>query len=84
MSFARWGPDCDLYVFDHSSFDACVCFGCLLQDEVDEYGTLDNYITKSLERMLTHVWRHREAGHKVPTGLEEALKSRWAYPGRGL
>lgn len=79
MSYSRWGPDSDLYVFDHSNFGACVCFGCLLQDEVDEYGTLDNYSTRSLTEMLAHAQRHREAGHKVPRELETKLKERWAY-----
>ena len=63
MSYARFGPDSDVYVY--SSECGYVCSWCTLQTEPDpEYD--DHFVTKSASEMIQHLEQHRAAGHKVP------------------
>jgi hypothetical protein len=56
MSFARFGPQCDVYVFAHVG-GFVQCCGCQLGDKWDFH---------SPEAIVEHLKEHVEAGHLVP------------------
>lgn len=56
MSFCRWGPDSDLYLFEAT--EGFVCCGCPINNISI---TLD-----SLEELINHVKIHITKGDKVP------------------
>lgn len=87
MSFSRWGPMSDLYLFDHAGFNAVVCLGCSLMPKFTDPGGLlfgpevqnEDFKTRDLNEMLDHIAQHRKAQDVVPDGLEDELKARWPY-----
>lgn len=59
MSYARFGPNSDVYVYsDVSGYIACC--GCLLGDREDFH---------SIPEIVTHMGDHAAAGHKVHPAL---------------
>lgn len=63
MSYARFGPGSDVYVYRsiRGGFECCGC-------------SLDDYHTSEDARgMLAHLRRHRAAGHMVPRSAIERL-----------
>lgn len=65
MAYARLGSGCDVYIFADVA-GGVTCCGCLLDGE--------NHPSQlSLDDMLEHLKRHREAGHAVPERLEYSL-----------
>lgn len=55
MSWTRWGPSSDLYVYE--SVTGIVCCECLLEDEFE---------SSDRDDWNTHISQHVLAGHKVP------------------
>jgi hypothetical protein len=68
MSYARFSPDSDVYVY-MSGDGVFTCCGCKLKDydlnPMWDYGG---------SRILDHLQEHIEAGHKVPQYCIEAIK----------
>ena len=70
MSYARFGPDSDVYVFlnVHGFFECC---GCILREET-------GYSFTSTADLIKHLERHKAEGHKVPDeailGLQDEAK----------
>lgn len=62
MSYARFGPESDVYVYA-SVAGHVECCGCLIGDQWDFY---------SPEDVVTHLSEHVTAGHKVDPGLLDA------------
>lgn len=62
----------DVYVF-MSYLNYLECCGCSFADR----DSFDSYVDESqhysTQSMIDHLKRHREAGHHVPDGIEEAL-----------
>lgn len=58
MSYARFGPDSDVYVFFNTS-GVMECCACSLQ-----HG--DTWTCATAAKMLDHLRHHQHAGHKVP------------------
>ena len=56
MSYARWGPDSDVYVYESDGWECCGC-------ELIHHGT-DCFAT--LSALSDHLKEHEKAGHKVP------------------
>lgn len=69
MSYTRMSNS-DTYIY--MSNRGLVCTGCRL---VPEKGgnPWDNYLTNNTQSMVDHVQEHRDAGHYIPEGVEEAL-----------
>lgn len=63
MSFARFGPGSDVYIY--ASGRGLECCGCALEGSV----TVD-----TAADMRAHLDDHRAAGHLVPDGLDAALE----------
>lgn len=64
MSYARYSPDSDVYVF--ASVDGYLsCCGCHLGDKWDFYSTAE---------MIAHLMEHRAKGENVPEYCIDALK----------
>lgn len=60
MSYVRFGPDSDIYVYaggDHQGRSHLVCYGCALGNLWDFYCP---------DTFLDHMRAHVDAGHKVP------------------
>jgi hypothetical protein len=58
MSYCRFGPDSDVYVY--SNLDGKVeCCWCALSETRET-------VPLTREEMLAHLWDHEQAGHKVP------------------
>lgn len=62
MSYARFGSDSDVYVYD-SGF--LVCCGCVIQDTSH---------FKTARLMLEHLNQHTKLGHRVPDYTIEEIK----------
>lgn len=64
MSYARFGPDSDVYVFltIHGVFECCACG---LTDVWQRFDTTD--------ALLAHLDEHEAAGHNVPARCRERL-----------
>lgn len=65
MSFARWGKNCDLYLFSDVA-GGITCCGCLLSDEESEDAYFRAYSFPELEQ---HLRAHEQAGHQFPPHL---------------
>lgn len=65
VSYARFGPGSDVYVYRSVNGDGYVCCGCSLDDwyTVDDPG-----------EMLAHLHQHEEAGQMVPSHTLERLE----------
>ena len=70
MSYARRGPDSDVYVFDDGNL--IVCEHCSL---------LGTFESRPAE-MLAHLQRHVEADHRVPDYAIERLRGELQQPGQ--
>lgn len=70
MSYCRWGPDSDVYVYPagHGNRDLIVCCGCALR------GDDDDDVAETPQQMIAHLDRHVAAGHKVPEAAFERLR----------
>lgn len=57
MSYARFGSDSNVYVFQSCDLEL-VCYGCQLDSKDPRFTTA--------RTALDHLEKHIEAGHKVP------------------
>ena len=62
MSYARLGPDSDVYVV--RSTEGLECLACALDDP--ELDPTPDRIFSSSSSMVAHLRQHKAAGHKVP------------------
>ena len=64
MSFARFGPDSDVYVYQcKEGFECCGCW--LSQD----------WIHPTASAIIDHLGKHKKAGHRVPQdAINELVK----------
>lgn len=70
MSFARFGPESDVYVFPHvdGHFE---CSMCALEDKF-------SFRSKDAAEFVAHLEDHRKAGHKVPEWTaKDVLAYKW-------
>lgn len=67
MSYARLGPDSDVYVYPDSGGFVC-CFGCLLAGDTSGDDALSTDL-HSAEAAAAHMQAHVDAGHKVRADL---------------
>lgn len=92
MAYARFSSG-DVYVF-FSVGDFLDCCGCLLQERelIDDASAIFGFVLRPIgeaiqtsfddtQGMVDHLARHRNAGHVVPEGLEQAL---WADDARNF
>jgi hypothetical protein len=63
MSFARFGPESDVYVYAHVG-GFVQCCGCLLGDFLG-----DDWDYHSAADVVAHMQEHVDAGHRVPQHL---------------
>jgi hypothetical protein len=72
MSYCRFGPDSDVYVYPVGGGKVECCW-CALSETRE---------TVSLTRgeMLAHLWDHEQAGHKVPDYATLRLRGEIADP----
>ena len=68
MSYCRF-ISADAYIFEHVG-GYWQCCGCWLSESED--GSDWNFPTR--EAMLEHIAEHREAGHFIPTYVDERLR----------
>lgn len=61
MSYARRGPDSDVYVFRNASDDKLDCYECRLEDEPGKTVKFDKP-----SEMVAHLDEHIDVGHNVP------------------
>jgi hypothetical protein len=74
MSYCRFGPDSDVYVY--SNLDGKVeCCWCALSETRET-------VPLTREEMLAHLWDHEQAGHKVPDYATLRLRGEIADPPR--
>lgn len=74
MSYARFGPDSDVYVFptgDGEGTTWITCQHCSLMHAAAELD--DDYIAPDATLMLIHLKAHQAAGHKVPQAALDRL-----------
>lgn len=68
MSYARFGPDSDIYVYLH--VDGYLhCCACLLPDD-----SRDSFTCNTTDDMITHLRDHATAGHRIPDHTRPALE----------
>jgi hypothetical protein len=67
MTYARSGPQSDVYVYEDVRGFLC-CMRCDLSDIRETH-------LKSRNEMIEHLEAHRWAGQKVPDGAIEELKA---------
>lgn len=65
MSYCRFGPDSDVYVFQHVG-GGWECCGCLFGDSLR---------AETREEMLSHLEDHIKTGHTVPEHAIARLKA---------
>ena len=57
MSYCRWGPDSDIYLYCYNrnkqKFECCCC-------------DLGPGLIVGLPNVIDHLNKHRQAGHKIP------------------
>jgi len=76
MSWSRFGqeryggPPSDVYTFP--SDGGLECCGCLLRDE-NSVGHA--FVTDDVDEFMHHLQLHRDAGHAVPDGLEDLIRT---------
>lgn len=66
MSYCRLSDYSDVYLYPDVDGGVMCCF-CRLNDA-------ERIRLWTLEDTLAHIHAHREAGHKVPTGVEEDVR----------
>jgi len=67
MSYARFSPDSDVYVFDDRNGTLCCC-GCQLSGRT-------SYYAETAAEMADHLREHEAAGHMVPAFLIDRILS---------
>lgn len=65
MSYARFSPDSDVYVYFNGE-GTYTCCGCKLRRDDWDHATP--------EKILAHLAEHEKAGHMVPTHCTKRLK----------
>jgi hypothetical protein len=70
MSYCRWGPDSDVYLF-MAADDQLHCCHCGLSLP----GTRTDFVAKDHRDMLSHLVRHVEGGHRIPAEAIATLES---------
>jgi len=65
VSYVRWGPDSDVYVYDsvRGGTDCCAC----------NLNGGRTYNTTTHAAMIRHLRRHQDAGDQVPDDAIDAL-----------
>lgn len=87
MSYARFSPFSDVYIFHHCA-GYLSCCGCqfetvyLDEPEVDMFGIewdvqVNDFKAYTPQAMLDHIKKHRRAGHKVPTRVARRIKAEY-------
>ena len=66
MSYCRWGPDSDVYLF-MAADNQLHCCACRLTTP----GFREDFFTDKYSEMLSHLEQHNSAGHLVP---DEAIQ----------
>jgi hypothetical protein len=77
MSFARFGPESDVYVFPHvdGHFECSMC----------ALGDTSVFRSKDAAEFVAHLEDHRKAGHKVPEWTaKDVLAYKWPEPEGGV
>lgn len=82
MSFAKFSPDSDVYVFGGDDVDGnevYVCYACKFKDDPAEG---ESYKTPSKKAILAHLHAHRAAGHKVQDSAFDEIRAcdDWGEP----
>lgn len=75
MSYCRWGPESDVYIYATVDNGPIVCCGCRFQpvNEHDNYPWNDNYETTDPFEMIGHAIDHEFSGDKVPAKVFHRL-----------
>ena len=64
MAICRFGSDSDVYVY-YSIYGGLECCGCRLNEKV--------FKARDEREMLSHLERHRAAGHRIPAAAFDDL-----------
>lgn len=67
MSYCRWTPDSDVYVYE-ASRHGFVCCMCSIDDRDDVH-------TETRSGMVEHLAKHEAAGERVPAYAAERLRA---------
>jgi len=70
MSYSRFGPDSDVYLF-MTEGDRLHCCWCKL---LSLPGNCEDFVAVKHRDMIEHLRKHEEAGHKVPAEAIERLE----------
>lgn len=81
MSYCRFGPDSDVYVY--GGCDSIVCCACHLGPYDEASGYACNEFTGNNKEMLAHLVEHVKAGHKVPERAIQWLSREIDYQNSG-
>ncbi|OLC10195.1 MAG: hypothetical protein AUH39_02680 [Chloroflexi bacterium 13_1_40CM_67_9] len=73
MSYARFGPDSDVYVYA-STAGGVECCRCRFIAETQE-PPRNNAVMVDEDEMIAHLKKHRRAGHRVPNEAFEELRA---------
>lgn len=65
MSYCRFGTDSNVYLFPRL-FGDYECCGCWLESKTGDMSSAEHVIMHSLEEVLAHLQKHRDADHLVP------------------
>ena len=68
MSWARWSGDSDVYVYEDVA-GGVTCCGCALS--ADGWTSVNMQTVAEID---AHIRSHRDAGHNVPSYLDENFK----------
>jgi len=71
MAYCRWWNG-DVYMFNHVDGYICCC-ACSF-NELDKNGWPVDEEFSSLKEALRHLYKHREAGHRVPDYAFERIR----------
>ena len=69
MSYVRWSPTSDVYIYDDVA-GGITCCGCFLSDQGPKEVSFN---CQTWEQMQAHLREHIAAGHAVPEHLMEVL-----------
>ncbi len=73
MSYSRWGPDSDIYMFENVE-GYIECMVCMLLNKSGMATKLESMKFTKRSDAIEHLNDHRSAGHKVPKRAIERLK----------
>jgi hypothetical protein len=74
MSYCRFGPDSDVYVYA-SLGDEWICCACALNEATESW---ERFATPA--EMIAHLKKHKGAGHMVPEYAIERLQGEGSTP----